>query len=64
MKGINTWAVPLERFSGQFLKLLRELQYINQILRDLLTMHKVLHPRDNANCMCQEKEEAHKLALR
>ena len=40
-KGIHTWAVPLVRFSGPFLKSTRdELKQIDQITRKLMTMHK------------------------
>ena len=47
IKGINTWAVPLARCLGPFLKWTREeLQQIDQRIRKLLTMHTVLHPRD------------------
>ena len=44
IKGINTWAVPLVRYSEPFVKWTREeLQQINQT-RKLMTMHKALHP--------------------
>ena len=46
IKGINTWAVPLVRYSGRFLKWTRdELKQINQRKRKLMTMHKALHPK-------------------
>ena len=45
IKGINTWAVPLVRYSGPFLKWTRdELKQIDQRTRKLMTMHKALHP--------------------
>ena len=48
IKGINTWAVPLVRYSGPFLKWTRdELKQIDQRTRKLMTMHKALHPRDD-----------------
>ena len=50
IKGINTWAVPLVRYSGPFLKWTREeLQQIDQRTRKLMTMHKALHPRDDVD---------------
>ena len=43
IKGINTWAVPLVRYSGPFLKWTRgELKQRDQRTRKLMTMHKVL----------------------
>ena len=48
IKGINTWAVPIIRYSGPFLKWTREeLRQIDQKTRKLMTMHKALHPRDD-----------------
>ena len=45
IKGINTWAVFLERYSGPFLKWAREeLQQMDQRTRKLITMHKALLP--------------------
>ena len=47
IKGINTWAVPLVRYFGPFLKWTREeLKQMDQRTRKLMTMHKVLHPRE------------------
>ena len=47
IKGINTWAVPLVRYSGPLLKCTRdELKQMDQRTRKLMTMHKALHPRD------------------
>ena len=55
IKGISTWAVPLVRYLGLFLKWTREeLRQMDQRSRKLMTMHKVLHPRDDY--MYQEKE--------
>ena len=40
IKGINTWTVPLVRYSGPFLKWTRnELQQMDQRTRKLMTMH-------------------------
>ena len=48
IKGINTWAAPLVRYSGPFLKWTRDkLKQMDQRTRKLMTMHKALHPRDN-----------------
>ena len=50
IKGINTWAVPLVRFSRPFLKWTRdELRQMDQRTRKLMTMHKTSHPRDNVD---------------
>ena len=52
IKGINTWAVPLIRYSGPFLKWTRdELKQIDQRTRKLMTMHKALHPRDDVDTL-------------
>ena len=48
IKGINTWAVPLGRYSGPFLKWTKDEQ-IDQRTRKLMTMHKALHPRDDVD---------------
>ena len=43
IKGINTWAVPLVKYSGPFLKWTREeLKQMDQRTRKLMTMHKTL----------------------
>ena len=50
IKGINTWAVPLVRYSGPFLKWTRdEPKQMDQGTRKLMTMHKALHPRDDVD---------------
>ena len=50
VKGTNTWAVPLVRYPGPFLKWTREeLKQIDQRTRKLMTMHKALHPREDVN---------------
>ena len=50
IKGINTWAVPLVRYSGPFLKWTRdELKEMDQRTRTLMTMHKALHARDDVD---------------
>ena len=50
IKGINTWAVPLVRYLGPFLKWTRnELKQMDQRTRKLMTIPKVLHPRDDVD---------------
>ena len=52
IKGINTWAVLLVRYSGPFLKWTREeLRQMDQRTRKLMTMHKELHPRDDVDIL-------------
>ena len=58
IKGINTWAVPLVRYSGPFLKWTRdELKQIDQRTRKLMTMHKALHPRDDRDRLYVSRKE-------
>ena len=58
MKGINTEAVPLDRYSGPFLKWTRdELKQMDQRTRKLMTMHKVLHPRDDVDRLYVSRKE-------
>ena len=58
IKGINTWAVPLIRYSGPFLKWTRdELKRMDQRTRKLNTMHKALHPRDDVDRLYVPRKE-------
>ena len=58
LKGIKTWAVLLVRYSGPFLKWTREeLKQRDQRTRKLMTMHKVLHPRDNIDRLYVSRKE-------
>ena len=58
IKGINSWAVPLIRYSGSFLKWTRdELKQMDQRTRKLMTMHKALHPRDNVDRLYVSRKE-------
>ena len=58
IKGINTWAVPLVRYSGPFLKWTREeLTQMDQRTRKLMTMHKALHPRDDVDRQYVSRKE-------
>ena len=50
IKGIDSWDVPLVRYSGPVLKWTREeLQQMNKRTRKLMAMHKPLHPRDDVD---------------
>ena len=50
IKGIDTWAVPLVRYSRPFLMWTREdLKQMDQRTRKLMTMHKALHTRDDVD---------------
>ena len=64
IKGINTWAVPLVRYLGPFLKWTREeLRQMDQRTRKLMTMHKALNPKDNVDRLSvPRKEEGRGLA--
>ena len=58
IKGINTWAVSLVRYSGPFLKWTRdELRQMDQRTRKLMTMHKALHPRDDFGRLYVRRKE-------
>ena len=58
IKGINTWAVPLVRYSGPFLKWTREeLKQMDQRTRKLMTMHKALRPRDDVDRLYVSRKE-------
>ena len=53
IKGINTWTVPLVRYSGPFLKWTTdELKQMDQRTRKLMITHKALHPRDDVDRLC------------
>ena len=56
IKGINTWAVPLVRYSGPFLKWTRDEQ-MDQRTRKLMTMHKTLHHRDDVDRLYVSRKE-------
>ena len=65
-EGINTWAVPIVRYSGSFLKWTwEELQQMDQKTRKLMIMHKSLHPRDDVDRLCiyQERREEEDLSI-
>ena len=58
IKGINTWAVPLVRYSGPFLKWTTdELKQMDQRTRKLMTLHKALPPRDDVDRLYVSRKE-------
>ena len=58
IKGINTWAVILVRYSGPFLKWTRdELRQMDQRTRKLITMHKALHTRGYVDRLYVSRKE-------
>ena len=58
IKGINTWALPLVRYSGPLLKWTRgELKQMDQTTRKLMTMHIALRPRDDVDRLKKREEE-------
>ena len=58
IKGINTWAVPLVRYSGPFLKWTRdELKQMDQRTRKLMTMHKAIDARENVDRLYVSRKE-------
>ena len=58
IKRINTWAVPLVKYSGPFLKWTRdELKQMDQRTRKLITMHKALHPSDDIDRLYVSRTE-------
>ena len=58
IRGINTWAVPLVRYLGPFLKRTREgLRQIDQRTRKLMIMHKALYPRDDIDWIFVPRKE-------
>ena len=66
IKGINTWAVPLVRYSAPFLKWTRdELKQMNQRTRKLMTMHKAYYIPETTltDYTFQEKREEEDLPV-
>ena len=58
IKGINTWLVPLVRYSGPFLKWAREeLKKMDQRTRKLMNMHEALHPRHDVGRLYVSRKE-------
>ena len=55
---INTWAVPIVRYSGPFSKWARkELKQMDQRTRKLMIMHKVLNPSDDIDRLYLSRKE-------
>ena len=58
IKGMNTWAIPLVRYPGPFLKRIREeLKQMDQRTRKLMIIHKALHPRDEVDRIYASRKE-------
>ena len=58
IKGINTWAVSLVRYSGPFLKWTRdEHKQMDRRKRKLMTMHKAKYPRDHVDRLYVSRKE-------
>ena len=57
IKEINTWTVPLVRYSGPFFKWTKELKQRDQRTRKLMTMHKELLPRDDVDRLYVSRKE-------
>ena len=58
IKGINTWAVTLVRYSRPFLKWTRdEVRQMDKRTRKLMTIHKSLHPRDDVDRLYVPRKE-------
>ena len=58
IKGINTWAEPLIRYSGPFLNGTRkELKKMDQRTKKLMTAHKALHHRDDVERLYVSRNE-------
>ena len=58
IKGINTWVVPLVRYSLPFLKWTRdELKQMDERTRKLMTMYKAIHPRDDVDRLYVSRKE-------
>ena len=52
IKEIDTWALPLVRYSVPFIKCARdELKQLDQRIRKLMSMHKALHPSDDVDSL-------------
>ena len=58
IKGINTWAVSLVRYSVLSLEWTKEeVRQMDQRTKKLMMMHMVLHPRNDLDYIFQEKKE-------
>ena len=58
IKGINTWAIALLRYSAAFLERTRlEKEKLDRDTRKLLTMHKALHPKSDVDRLYLPRNE-------
>ena len=58
IKGINTWAVSLVRYSGPFIEWTKEeLRQLDQKTRKLMTMHNALHPKDDVDRLYVKRKD-------
>ena len=58
IKGINTWAIPVLRYSAAFLNWTKaELQLMDRRTRKLLTMHNGIQPRSDVGRMYIPRKE-------
>ena len=58
IKGINTWAVPLVRYSEPFLKWTRDvLKQMDQRIKKLMTMHQAIYPWDDVDRQYVSRKE-------
>ena len=58
IKGINTWAVHIVRYSGHFVRVTREeLERMDERTRKLMTMRKILHPKDDVDRLYLSRKE-------
>ena len=58
IKEINTWVVPLVRYSGPFLTWTRDdHKQMDQRTRKLMTMHETLHPREDVERLYVSRKE-------
>ena len=59
IKGINTWAVPLviRGVQPKYFRIFRTLSEVDQRTRNLMTMHKALHSRDDVGRLYVSRKE-------
>ena len=58
IKGMNTWAVPIIKYSVPFRKWTRnEFKQMNQRTRKLMNLHKALHPGDDVDGLYVQRKE-------
>ena len=61
IRGINTWAIFLVRYSRPFSKWTREeLKQMDQRTRKLMIMHKTVHPRDDVDRLYVSNKDGRK----